>query len=66
VPSPLLETVATVTATIGGCATLGSVLMCALEIARDEPHWERAIGRGYVGGAIAGAALLVVDMASRV
>ncbi len=65
-PSPLLDTVATVTATIGGCATLGSVVMCTLEIAREEPSWETAIGRGYVGGAIAGAALLLVDMVSSI
>jgi fluoride ion exporter CrcB/FEX len=65
-PSPLLDTVQTVTATVGGCATLGSVLMCAREIGRDEPRWDVAIGQGCVGGAVAGALFLLVDMASNV
>ena len=65
-PSPLLETVETVTSTVGGCAALGSIVMCAREIRRDEPQWDTAIGRGSVGGALAGAAFLLLDMASRV
>jgi hypothetical protein len=66
VSSPLLETVETVTATIGGCATLGSILLCAREATRDEPRWDAAIGYGGVAGALVGAAFLVIDMASRV
>jgi hypothetical protein len=66
VPSPLLETVETVTATVGGCATLGSIIFCAREAARDEPRWNAAIGYGGVAGALVGAVFLVVDMANRV
>lgn len=65
-PSTLLETVGTVTSTVGGCAALGSIVMCAREITREEPRWDTAIGRGSVAGALAGAAFLLIDMASRV
>jgi hypothetical protein len=66
VPSPLLETLETVTATVGGCATLGSILMCAKEITREEPRWDTAIAQGYVGGAVAGALFLLIDVATNV
>jgi hypothetical protein len=66
VPSPLLQTVETVTSTVGGCAALGSIVMCTIEITRDEPRWDTAIGTGSVADALAGAAILLIDMTSGV
>jgi hypothetical protein len=66
VPSPLIQSVETVTAVIGGCAALGSVLMCAREIRRDERQWDAAIGWGSVGGALVGAGILVIEIGANV
>jgi hypothetical protein len=65
-PSPLLESVDTVTSTIGGCAALGTAFMCAREAMRDEPRWDQAIGWGTVAGALFGAVLLAVEIGSNV
>ena len=65
-PSPLLESVNTVTSTIGGCAALGMALMCAREAMRDEPRWDQAMGWGTVMGALLGAGFLVAEMGSNV
>jgi hypothetical protein len=64
VPSPLLQTVETATSVIGGCAALGSILMCAREAVRDEPQWDAAIGWGSIGGALLGAGILLIDIGS--
>jgi hypothetical protein len=66
VPSSLLETVEVVTTTVGGCATLGSILLCAREATKDKPRWDAAIGYGGVAGALVGAAFLVIDMTNRI
>jgi hypothetical protein len=66
VPSSFLENVETVTAVIGGCAALGSVLMCALEVRNEERHWDEAIGWGSVGGGIVGAGFLLIEIGRNV
>jgi hypothetical protein len=58
-----VEAAQPVFAALGGGAALGNVLAFAWEIRHDEPRWDRAIAYGSVGGALAGALLLVVDMA---
>jgi len=63
-PSPLLESVETVTSTIGGCAAFGSALMCVRELGQEDRHWDEAMGRGSVMGALVGAMVLVAKMAS--
>ena len=48
---------------IGGTAALGSALACVHEWSKDEPQWDQAMGTGAVLGAVAGAALLLLDTA---
>jgi hypothetical protein len=47
---------------IGGGAGCGTALMCAWEMRRDDPNWERAAGRGAVFGGVAGGLLLLHDI----
>jgi hypothetical protein len=49
---------------VGGGAGCGTALMCAWEMRRDEPDWERAAGRGAAFGGIAGGLLLLHDIIS--
>ncbi len=47
---------------IGGGAGCGTALMCAWEMGRQDPQWERAAGRGAAYGAVAGGLLLLHDI----
>ena len=60
---PLTESVQPLFMAIGGGATIGSVLAVAWAVRRDGRPLDRAAAYGSVGGALAGAALLVLDIA---
>jgi hypothetical protein len=57
----LSETTDPLVKTIGGWASFGSAMMCALEAGRDEPRWDRAAGMGATGGAVFGGAVILYD-----
>jgi len=52
----------TVVKAVAGGASLGSAAMCVRELAREEPSWDDAAGRGAAYGAVAGGFVLLYEI----